>query len=92
MAVKHWNTGASAERYRQENEPTKEYNNMTLKKVNWYDEELDKFYDTKKDNDGFIYGIYGYDGEDVVDVQWFKSEIERDQQASKGGSVSIPIE
>ena len=24
MAVKHWNTGASAERYRQENEPTKE--------------------------------------------------------------------
>ena len=24
MAVKHWNRGASAERYRQENEPTKE--------------------------------------------------------------------
>ena len=34
MAVKHWNTGASAERYRQENEPTKE-KKMTseLKKV-----------------------------------------------------------
>ena len=52
-----------------------------LKKVNWYDEELDKFYDTKKDNDGFIYGIYGYDGENVVDVQWFKSETERNKQA-----------
>ena len=49
-----------------------------MRKVNWYDEELDKFYDTKKDNGGFIHGIYGYDGEDVVDVQWFKSEMERD--------------
>ena len=57
--------------------------NMKVKKVNWYDEELHKFYDTKKDNDGFIYGLYGYDGDDIIDVQWFKSEIERDQQASK---------
>ena len=56
---------------------------MKVKKVNWYDEELHKFYDTKKDNDGFIYGLYGYDGDDIIDVQWFKSEIERDQQASK---------
>ena len=57
--------------------------NMKVKKVNWYDEELHKFYDTKKDNDGFIYGLYGYDGDDIIDVQWFKSEIERDQQASE---------
>ena len=57
--------------------------NMKVKKVNWYDEELHKFYDTKKDNDGFIYGLYGYDGDNIIDVQWFKSEIERDQQASK---------
>ena len=54
---------------------------MKVKKVNWYDEELHKFYDTKKDNDGFIYGLYSYDGDNVIDVQWFKSEIERDQQA-----------
>ena len=39
-----------------------------LKKVNWYDEELHKFYDTKKDNDGFIHGIYVYDGDNVIDV------------------------
>jgi hypothetical protein len=57
--------------------------NMKVKKVNWYDEELHKFYDTKKDNDGFIYGLYGYDGDNIIDVQWFKSEIERDQQASE---------
>jgi hypothetical protein len=56
---------------------------MKVKKVNWYDEELHKFYDTKKDNDGFIYGLYGYDGDNIIDVQWFKSEIERDQQASR---------
>jgi hypothetical protein len=34
---------------------------MKVKKVNWYDEQLHKFYDTKKDNDGFIYGLYGYE-------------------------------
>ena len=55
---------------------------MKVKKVNWYDEELHKFYDTKKDNDGFIYGLYGYDGDNIIDVQWFKSEIERDKQAN----------
>ena len=50
---------------------------MKVEKKNWYDEELDKFYDTEKDNNGFIYGVYGYDREDVVDVQWFKTENER---------------
>ncbi len=64
-------------------EPYTQRNNMKVKKVNWYDEELHKFYDTKKDNDGFIYGLYSYDGDNIIDVQWFKSEIERDQQASK---------
>jgi hypothetical protein len=57
--------------------------NMKVKKVNWYDEQLHKFYDTKKDNDGFIYGLYSYDGDNIIDVQWFKSEIDRDQQASE---------
>ena len=56
---------------------------MKVKKVNWYDEQLHKFYDTKKDNDGFIYGLYSYDGDNIIDVQWFKSEIDRDQQASE---------
>jgi hypothetical protein len=57
--------------------------NMKVKKVNWYDEQLHKFYDTKKDNDGFIYGLYSYDGDNIIDVQWFKSEIDRDKQASE---------
>ena len=51
-----------------------------IERVNWYDEELDKFYDTDKDNKGLIYGVYSYDGEDIIDVQWFKTEKEREEQ------------
>ena len=51
-----------------------------LRRVDWYNEELDKFYDTDKDNNGFIYGIYYYDGENVIDVQWLKTEEERERQ------------
>lgn len=50
----------------------------TLKAVNWFDEGLSEFYGD--DNQGLIYGIYAYDdGEDFpIDVQWFKTESERD--------------
>ena len=51
-----------------------------IERVNWYDEELDKFYDTDRDNKGLIYGVYSYDGEDIIDVQWFKTEKEREEQ------------
>jgi len=51
-----------------------------IERVNWYDEELDKFYDTDKDNKGLIHGVYSYDGEDIIDVQWFKTEKEREKQ------------
>jgi hypothetical protein len=47
------------------------------KKVNWYEEELDRFYG--HNNKGYIFGIYCYDGEDIIDVQWYKSEEERDK-------------
>jgi len=51
-----------------------------IERVNWYDEELDKFYDTDKDNKGLIYGVYSYDGEDIIDVQWFKTVKEQEEQ------------
>ena len=51
-----------------------------LRRVDWYNEELDKFYDTDIDNIGFIYGIYYYDGEIGIDVQWLKTEEERERQ------------
>ena len=47
------------------------------KKVNWYEEELDRFYG--HNNKGYIFGIYCYGGEDIIDVQWYKSEEERDK-------------
>ena len=50
------------------------------KKVNWHEEELDRFYG--HDNNGYIFGIYHYDGEDIyweIDAQWYKSEEERDK-------------
>jgi hypothetical protein len=33
----------------------------------------------------FIYGIYTYDGEDIIDVQWFKTEKERDKEDKNNG-------
>ena len=51
-----------------------------IKLVNWYDEELDKFYDTDKDNKGYIYGVYAYDkyGEEIIHIQWFKTIEQRE--------------
>tara|TARA_Y100000296_G_scaffold7478_1_gene8900 strand:- start:187 stop:459 length:273 start_codon:yes stop_codon:yes gene_type:complete len=52
------------------------------KKVSWYEEDLHDFYDTDKDNNGYIYGIYLY--EDIEfnpfpeSLEWFKTEEERD--------------
>ena len=28
----------------------------------------------------YFYGIYFYDGEDIIDVQWYKSEEERESE------------
>ena len=49
--------------------------------VNWYEEELDKFYETDKDNNGYIHGIYLYYGDEPFDYEcrWFKTEEERDK-------------
>jgi hypothetical protein len=47
--------------------------------VNWYNEELDKFYENNKpDNDGLIHGIYFYDNDnDHIETMWFKTEKKR---------------
>lgn len=45
--------------------------------VNWYEEELDKFYE--HDNDGLVHGIYLFDEDDdsfPYHVEWFKTEEE----------------
>ena len=50
---------------------------MAKEKVNWYDEELDKFYGDN--NKGLVWGIYCYIEEDIIEVNWFKTEEERDK-------------
>ena len=56
---------------------------MKIKKVNWHDSVF-KDLDTsiKKDNNGFIYGLYTFEGNELIKNEWFKSEIERDKQAN----------
>tara|TARA_Y100000114_G_scaffold39731_1_gene35355 strand:- start:7830 stop:8021 length:192 start_codon:yes stop_codon:yes gene_type:complete len=51
-------------------------------KVNWYEEELDKFYTTCKDNNGYIHGIYTFDNDEqnYCECFWFKTEQERDKK------------
>jgi len=44
-----------------------------MQKLNWYQEELDKYYGD--DNNGYIFGIDT--GEDIV---WYKTEEERDKE------------
>ena len=51
-----------------------------LKRVDWYNEELDKFYDTDKDNKGFIYGINYIDNDEIIECKWFKTKQERNKQ------------
>ena len=50
---------------------------MAKEKVNWHDEELDKFYGDN--NKGLVWGIFSYIEEDIVEVNWFKTEEERDK-------------
>ena len=43
-------------------------------KLNWYEEELHKFYKTNKDNNGYIHGIALYEKDDIyleemIDIQ-----------------------
>ena len=39
------------------------------------------WYDKHDNNNGFIYGIEHQDkNENVIDIEWFKSEIERDKK------------
>jgi hypothetical protein len=50
---------------------------MFTRYVNWFDEELHITYGD--DNNGLIHGVYVYDDEnEVVHVEWFKTEEERE--------------
>jgi hypothetical protein len=44
-----------------------------MQKLNWYQEELDKYYGDN--NNGYVFGIDT--GEDII---WYKTEEERDRE------------
>jgi len=55
-----------------------------MQKVNWYKEELHKFYSEDKDNNGLIHGIYYYDNlyvepPEILEVRWYETEKERNK-------------
>ena len=58
--------------------------NKLIEKVNWYEEDLHNFYDTDKDNNGYIYGIYIYQDIELnpfpESLEWFKTKTERDNR------------
>mgnify|MGYP003149032988 FL=1 len=59
-----------------------------MQKVNWYKEELHKFYSEDKDNKDFIHGIYYYDDLiefNVCEVRWYQTEEERDRKFKSKG-------
>ena len=55
-----------------------------MQKVNWYKEELHKFYSEDKDNNGLIHGMYYYDNlyvepPEILEVRWYETEKERNK-------------
>tara|TARA_R100000664_G_scaffold8888_1_gene14641 strand:- start:1768 stop:1935 length:168 start_codon:yes stop_codon:yes gene_type:complete len=43
-----------------------------------------EFWENKNDNnDGYIYGIYYLDDDDIVEVEWYKTEQERQEVIKK---------
>ncbi len=64
---------------------------MIALEVNWFDEELDRYYG--HNNQGRVYGVYIYDCDDydealegdadIIEVHWFKEEDEALKLADK---------
>ena len=46
---------------------------MEIEKAFWHDHK------PEDDNEGYIYGIYYIEDEDVQEVEWFKSKAKRDK-------------
>lgn len=47
---------------------------MQIEKADWYAHK------PSDDNKGYIYGIYYIQGEEIEEVEWFKSKTERDKE------------
>jgi hypothetical protein len=47
--------------------------------------ELHKWDNKNDNNNGYIYGIYYLDNDEVVEVEWYKTEQERQETIKKEG-------
>jgi len=43
----------------------------------WENIKSDMKYPKEDNNEGYVYGIYLLDGDDIIDVEWFKTDEER---------------
>ena len=43
----------------------------------WENIKKDMGYNENDNNNGYIYGIYYLDDDDIIDVEWYKTEQER---------------
>ena len=49
----------------------------------WENIKKDMGYNENNNNDGYIYGIYYLDDDDIVEVEWYKTEQERQEVIKK---------
>ena len=50
---------------------------MKCELEHWDNIKKDCKYPEDDNNDGYVYGIYVLDGDDIIDVEWFKTDKER---------------
>ena len=49
----------------------------------WENIKKDMGYNENDNNDGYIYGIYYLDDDDIIEVEWYKTEQERQEVIKK---------
>ena len=49
----------------------------------WENIKSDMKYPKEDNNEGYVYGIYLLDGDDIIEAEWFKTDEERFQAIKK---------
>ena len=49
----------------------------------WENIKKDMGYNENDNNEGYIYGIYYLDDDDIIEVEWYKTEQERQEVIKK---------
>ena len=57
--------------------------------VDWEQVRIDCKYPKSDNNEGYIFGIYICDEDEIIDVEWFKTDEERFKEIDKYNLVVI---